>query len=200
MPKALVVNKGDKYNLLTIIKELNKSKKGERMFLCQCDCGNETTLSLGTIRHGNTKSCGCLKIKTSSELLLKHSLSNHRLYKTWTNMKSRCYNKNTRSYKDYGARGIKVCDEWKNSFINFYNDMHPTYQEGLTIDSVNNDKDYCKENCRWATATEQQNNKSTNRTVVHNGIEMNAKQLSKLLNIPYGTIIYRLDNNIKADK
>ena len=111
------------------------------------------------LKSGKIKSCGCLNKQGNP----KHGLRYTRLYRIWINMKTRCYNKNTNRYKDYGARGITICNEWRNDFMSFYNwSMNNGYDENLTIDRINNDKNYEPSNCRWITVKEQNRNKRNN--------------------------------------
>jgi len=99
--------------------------------LYKCFCGNEFEAQTASIKNKKTKSCGCLKIK--------HNLYSHRLYRTWTNIKQRCFNSKHKAYKDYGARGITICNEWLNNFMSFYNwAIENGYQDNLTIDRINN--------------------------------------------------------------
>ena len=149
-------NIGKKFNMLTI-KELSHIKgKYNKHYLCKCDCGNEKIISIDSIKAGVTKSCGCLAIKAST----KHGFSNHKLYYVHRGMIDRCTNHNHVAYNRYGGRGINVCKEWredKNSFFTWAVDNG--YQEGLSIDRIDNDKGYYPENCRWATDSEQNINK-----------------------------------------
>lgn len=126
------------------------SKRKYRYGLYKCFCGNEFETHSYDINRGKTQSCGCLKVT--------HKLSNHRLYKTWHSMIDRCCNINNKRYKDYGSRGIVICNEWL-SVENFINDMYPSYQEGLTIDRIDNNKGYSKDNCRWINETIQNRNR-----------------------------------------
>lgn len=154
---------GRRYGRLTVICRAENTKHGSAQWLCQCDCGNKKIVRSASL-NGNTKSCGCLYKDTREGLgrsRRKYECgSNHRLYHIWQGMKYRCINKNGRRYKDYGGRGITVCDEWKNNFQSFYEwSVANGYREDLSIDRIDNDKGYCPENCRWATALEQRKNR-----------------------------------------
>ena len=127
--------------------ELSNTK--ERYYLYKCFCGNEFRARTADINAGKYKSCGCLKIK--------HNLHNHRLYNTWYQMINRCTNPKNKSYKDYGGRGIKVCERWIK-VENFIEDMYPTFEEGLTLDRENNDLGYSPDNCRWVLRNIQSRN------------------------------------------
>ena len=134
-----------------------KSKQKAKYGLYRCYCGNEFKTLTASVKNGKTKSCGCYQKQRVLDTLGTHGLSNHRLYDTWNNIMGRCYNKNLPNYKDYGARGITVCERWLN-VKNFIEDMYPSYQEGLSIDRINNDLGYSKDNCRWTTQTIQSRN------------------------------------------
>ena len=165
MPKIISIEKGDKYGRLTIIKEIQcRITPGgmiKRQVICSCECGNEKVVVLNSLRSGATRSCGCYRKEVTTQTKTIHGLWKHPLYKTWADMKTRCYNTKDKYYKDYGGRGIKVCDRWIKSFPNFLQDMgeRPT---GYSIDRINNDGNYEPSNCRWATNKEQQNNQRRN--------------------------------------
>ena len=149
------------------------SKHKFRYGLYQCQyCGNEFEAKIQHIKSGNTKSCGCL--------INKHDLTKHRLYSTWGAMKARCYNPNSKAYKYYGARGIKVCDRWLD-INNFIEDMYHSYQESLTLDRIDVNGNYDPDNCRWTTKEVQHRNTREiykNNTSGFRGVAWN-KQFSK---------------------
>lgn len=183
---------GKKFGMLTILEETNKRTKngGNIIYKCKCDCGNITYVASNNLTKGNHKtvSCGCYNklIKT------KHNLSGTRIYDCYVNIKQRCYNKKCKSYKDYGARGIKMCQEWKDKekgFINFYKwAIENGYKENLTIDRINNNGNYEPSNCRWVLMKEQMNNTRRSHYIIYNGEIKTIAEWSRILNINYSTL------------
>lgn len=137
---------GVKYNKLTAIKELGTNKSRHKMYLFKCECGNDKVATAINVRANRVKSCGCLS--------KKHGKFGTKIYRVWTGMKSRCYYEKDENYINYGARGIKVCERWKNSFINFYKDMGDKPSSKHQLDRIDNDGDYEPSNCRWVTPSE----------------------------------------------
>ena len=146
---------GNVFGELTVVKFIGKNKLYQNVYLCECSCGNKKEVLDQRLLTGNTKSCGCLKVKR----LIKHGMSRTKIYQVWQQMIERCYTETCANYNKYGAIGTKVCDEWRgkeNGFINFWNWAKDNgYSEGLTLDRINTYGDYEPNNCRWATYMEQ---------------------------------------------
>jgi hypothetical protein len=165
--KKAVNRAGHKYGMLTVIRRAYKPGKNA-YWLCECECGKEVEVSACNLRSGNSKSCGCSTNRFISEKNTKHGLTNHPIYSVWEHIRSRCnYEKNNR-YHRYGGRGISICKEWEDSetFVKWA--LESGWKPGLQIDRIDNDGDYCPENCRFVTPGENTYNKtipySNNRT------------------------------------
>lgn len=151
--------KGEKFGKWTVIQENGKNRHGQLMWLCVCECGKESVVMGGDLRTGRSKSCGCWHKENLKELKTTHGMSNSSEFRAWADMLNRCNKKNIKSYKNYGGRGIKVCDRWLDSFENFYADMGPKPTSKHSLDRIDNDGDYTPKNCRWTTMKEQINNR-----------------------------------------
>lgn len=154
------IAKGDRHGRLTAISQAGRTKAGGVVWLFRCDCGTETAISASRVRDKDepTRSCGCLKREHDAKLRL-HGLTDTPEHKAWMGMRARCYNPNHQSYKNYGGRGITVCDRWRDSFHSFLEDMGPRPADHLSLDRRDNDRGYEPGNCRWATDLQQNRNR-----------------------------------------
>jgi len=168
---------GQKLNRLTVCEEYYDSDKKRWMVFCICECGNTVDVRRSSFESGSTKSCGCLQKEKVMEAITKHG--NARVgsvtseYRTWDCIIQRCHNSNNPEFECYGGRGIGVCERWEK-FENFLEDMGKKPGLKYTIDRIDNDGDYCKENCKWATRKEQSRNKRNN-----NWLECDGKTMVK---------------------
>lgn len=148
---------GQKFGRLTVLYDSEDRDGVSRrvIWLCKCDCGNLKRVKGNDLKTGNTKSCGCLNREMSRKRMFKHGDRYTRLYQIWTEMKRRCHAKKRECYKYYGGRGIRVCNEWKNSYPTFkFWAILNGYKDNLTIDRINNDGNYKPGNCQWLTNSE----------------------------------------------
>lgn len=183
---------GKRFGLLTVVERKPSDAKGQSMWLCRCDCGNEKIIRGHDLTQGKTQSCGCTRKYNCG--LYKHGLSHTRLHGIWRNIKGRCYNPNNPCYQHYGGRGITVCDEWKNDFQKFYDwSMENGYQENLSIDRIDANGAYSPQNCRWADSITQANNKRNNKVFTAYGKTMTVAQWSRETGVKYGDIQNRLN-------
>lgn len=189
----------------------NAKGKWRTYWECICDCGNRLTVLADSLRHGNTKSCGCFRVDNSTSLHMTHGLNRRgkrsREYGIWSKMKGRCLRKTDRAYPKYGGRGITVCERWL-TFENFIADMGSAPPD-LTLERIDNEKGYEPDNCKWATRSEQsQNTRQTTLSVdlvkeIRSSSET-SRAIAKRLNIPMGHVIqvrcYRSWKNITVDR
>ena len=167
---------GRKFERLTCVKDVGRTKGHNVLWLCKCECGNETIVAAGRLMSEGTKSCGCLQKERNAIAHTTHSLSRDKdgkrskLYHVWDGMKQRCLNPNSTFYKDYGGRGIMVCESWMN-----YPEFHKWaidngYGAGLTIERQDVNGGYSPDNCCWASRAQQSRNKRSNRQLTFQGV------------------------------
>jgi len=155
---------GKTFNKLTVLKQVENAKSGHSRYLCVCECGNTAVVYKCNLIRDHTKSCGCDRVRTAKQLFTTHGQTGTRLHRIWVEMKHRCYLQSDTNYHKYGARGITVCDEWRNDFKAFYDwAMSHGYSDELTIDRIDGTGNYEPTNCRWATYTEQNLNRTFRR-------------------------------------
>lgn len=181
---------GKTFGRLTVVRYLYSDKHNRRNYECCCHCGENTITTGIALRSGKTKSCGCLlKEYYANGASATHKQSKTRLYRVWASMKDRCTNSGTVGYKNYGGRGITVCDEWLKSFESFYVwAISNGYKDGLTLDREDNDGNYDPSNCRWATHQAQCNNTRRTRRITANGATMSVAQWARKFGIHPTTI------------
>lgn len=192
---------GKKFNSLTILDVEVSDKRVRYRFVCKCDCGNTTIVRTGRVINGYTKTCGCRNKGYNYHDADQLSIKYRNIYSIWNTMRHRCYDPKNHKFKNYGARGIVVCDEWKYKFEPFLTwALQNGYKKGLTIDRINNDGNYEPSNCRWANPTTQARNKTTNKLVTYKGETKCVAQWCDDLNISYDTVRARIRLGWSADK
>lgn len=187
---------GMQFGRWTVVKYTPRRRSDGKVrpaYLCRCSCGNESVIDADNLKKNKTRSCGCLQKELQSQKQCSHGESHTNLYNVWCAIKRRCYNQNTKEYYRYGGRGIGMCSEWKESY-ELFRDWAITngYQNGLTIDRIDNDGDYSPMNCRLVTMKEQCNNRCSNREYTWNGETHNVTEWSNILGINTKTLFNRL--------
>lgn len=199
---------GKRYGRLTVMYQngFRYKPSGQRNVLwhCKCDCGKEKDIPANTLRNGRSMSCGCLNSELASKRATVHGGCKgeklESIYKIWRCMKGRCFQKSNNRYKDYGGRGIKICREWLD-YSKFREwAISNGYKEGLSIDRIDVNGDYCPENCRWATAIEQANNKRNNAYITALGDTKTATEWSRATGIDASTILERIKSGWSEER
>ena len=187
------------YGYKTCKSSDRKGLKGLSQYVCLCSCGNKKIVTRNCLITGKTKSCGCLRRETTSKMSksrrrIPNTLETKRLYNIWKEMKCRCGNIKNKNYKMYGGRGIDVCPEWKKDFMNFYNwAILNGYNSELTLDRIDNNKNYEPLNCRWATYKEQARNRRNTRIIEYQGISLPLSTWCDELSLNYNRVLQRID-------
>lgn len=192
MPRKVENVVGQRFGRLVVLECLETKSHGSRFQRCRCDCGNIKDVPISYLKSGHTRSCGCMALEAHR----KHGLSQSRLYNIHQKMIDRCYRPSIFAYKDYGGRGITVCDEWRKDFMSFYNwALNNGYEENLTIDRIDVNGNYEPNNCRWIPMGEQSKNTRKNVYFTYNGKTQVLSDWARELGIPSTTFRRRIKQN-----
>lgn len=179
------------------------------MYLCHCDCGNDKVILGASLRSGNTRSCGCLSTRKDGRNNFDVYHKQHpgdlrprdkRILSIWLGMRYRCNSKESKVYKDYGGRGIKICPQW-DDFYEFQEwSLSHGYSAAKSIDRIDNDGDYSPENCRWATMKVQGQNRRNSRLYTYHGQTLTISEWSRRSGIGWNTLIDRIRRGLPPDE
>lgn len=196
LTKKTLSSIGRKFGILTVLSFSYVSNHGDVYWNCLCDCGKTKVAMNGSLKSGDTKSCGCLYRKRKNNL--KHGMVYTATYESWSGMLKRCTNSNSDVYRHYGGRGIKVCVRWKK-FENFYGDMGDK-PKNKSLDRINNNENYTPKNCKWSTQKEQTNNKRNNHRITIKGKTRTVTEWSDFVGIKKDTIFMRIHRGWSPEK
>lgn len=181
-----------------IERDISYLKKDAR-WVCQCSCGAIKSVMALSLKNGSSSSCGCLRDELAKKRATTHSLTKTPEHRTWGSMIQRCTNKNHHAFHNYGGRGIKICHQWRTDFLQFLSDMGKR-PEGTTLDRIDVNGDYEPSNCRWATETQQKNNRRDNRYIEWEGETYTLSNLARKYGLTYNILFKRLNANTPIGK
>lgn len=197
MKKQIEDLTGKRFGYYTVLEKCERKPNEHLYWLCKCDCGNTRKVDHYNLLKGKSISCGCYRNKLVSKRRSKHNMTNTKLHHIWCGMRARCNNQNNHAYKDYGGRGIKVCDEWQNDFLVFYNwAIKNGYKEEnkgfeCSIERINVDGNYEPSNCTFKNAKGQVNNRRSNISIKYKNENHTLMEWCEILDLDYSTILYR---------
>lgn len=184
---------GEKYWNLTPIEVIGRNKHGLLIYKCLCDCGKTTNVGSRYLTEGRIKSCGCRKAKS-------YSLSKSPTYKSWISAKQRCVNAHNHNYKNYGGRGITMCDRWINSFANFLFDMGERPSKDYTLDRIDCNGNYEKSNCRWSDKKTQANNRRNNHLLKYKGSILTVSIFVEQHGLNMSNVVFDIRNGLSPEE
>lgn len=194
---------GKRFGRLVVLEKCNFSVVGGSKWKCKCDCGVIIVTWSAALRRGDTHSCGCWQSELISKHRTRHGHTKGKAttptYRAWSGMITRCTNHRVRSFKTYGARGITVCERWRNSFDAFLADMGEA-PKGCSIERINNNGNYEKSNCRWATPKEQARNRISTHWITYNGETLPLIAWTERVKVKRATIQFRLKHGWPVGK
>lgn len=191
---------GKRFGRLVVTSYAGKRYGRKTSWYCLCDCGTKRTVAGSHLATGHSQSCGCLNRDRTIEANKTHGMRGLPEYGIWSGIVQRCTNMADHAYKNYGGRGITVCQRWRDSFAAFYADMGPRPSDKYLIDRKNNDGDYEKSNCRWATRIEQNRNRRNNHLITFQGETRCTAEWAELRGLKYGTLQKRLRAGWTAER
>lgn len=198
--------KGHIYGDLEVIRIVVDEPGRKKKWLCKCKCGNECIVAGSNLRNGHTKRCSECGYKMTSKKNMVHGKTRTKLYYVWRGILNRCENKKFKSFLDYGARGISVCEDWHDPKKFFEWAEESGYHDGLEIDRKDTNGNYCPDNCRWITRKENANNKRNNKIIEHNGESKTLAEWARYYDVNYKNLSrnlkkgYSLEEAVKRDK
>jgi len=199
MGRPVIDLTGQRFGRLLVVSQVpRESAKAITYWNCLCDCGTPCVVRSGDLRkkRGGTRSCGCLNRELASNRLRTHGgsvdVSRRRLYRVWLGMRSRCCSPTHKYYFRYGGRGITICPDWLQDFENFWRDMSPSFQSGLTLDRIDNNAGYSKSNCRWVTRKVQNNNRRDNVWIETPAGRLTLKMAAEYYGLNFATLRQRI--------
>lgn len=182
---------GKTFGRWLVLERDRQSKAGRLRYHCRCTCGAERSVTAQSLVEGRSTSCGCYSREVRSQVAQTHGRSRTPAYRAWTAMRARCYTPTSHKFQSYGARGITVCDAWRGSFVQFIADMGDP-PPGMSLDRIDNDGNYEPGNCRWATREQQQNNRSVNVRISHDGAERTVAEWARIAGVSFRTMSKRI--------
>lgn len=194
--KRVKVKPGDRFGRLTIIKEVTGRINKRRYFQCECDCGNIKTIRLDGLTRGKVVSCGCFNLERSVEANTKHGLCKDRIYKIWSGMKGRCLNKNNTFYKNYGGRGVTICEEWMDFKVFYKWAKENGYQDNLSIERQNVHGKYEPSNCTWIDMDAQKRNTTVTKRITFDGKTQTMRQWASDIGVHSSTLCRRFKSGM----
>lgn len=191
---------GQTFGSWTVICDAPRDKGYRKRWMCRCKCGKEKTVDQYSLTSGDTTSCGCANKAKLLSVLTTHGRSKTKIYSAWRDMKNRCERPKGQAWKNYGGRGITVCERWSTSFENFFNDMGDLPFVGAQLDRIDNTKGYYKENCRWATRSEQVRNTRVTPMMAFQGDVLAAATVAEKMGVNVGTFNSRRSRGWSDDR
>lgn len=190
---------GVRFGTLVAESRISQSKNGTWKWSVACDCGQKEVVFITQLTSGMKVCCGTCRNEITRKQRTTHGMTKTREYQSWKAMKARCYNPEASHYDQYGGRGIKVCDQWKESFEQFLKDMglRPV---GTSLERIDCDGDYKPDNCKWATAKEQASNRRNNATIDFNGEVLTVAEWSRRAGISTSTLLWRMRQGWSPEK